>query len=143
MKLWICHSPAFKFNGSARWCAKIKGDMILTGTVSVLVSKYCPTLQSVLSRSSCLLRPRQGTADFSRSPQVRRPARVFFSSQPGGSACLTPSRISHNLPGVATRTSTPRSSIRPCFCVDIPPTIAAMLTGGGARGIDSPFSFPL
>lgn len=52
--------------------------------------------------------------------------------------CLTPSRISHNLPGVATRTSTPRSNIRACFCADIPPTIAATLTGGGARG---PFSF--
>lgn len=39
--------------------------------------------------------------------------------------------MSHSRPGVATSTSTPRERIRRCFCADIPPTIAATLTGGG------------
>ena len=55
-----------------------KGDMIHTGIVSVLISKYGLTLQSVLSRSSCLLHLRQGTEDFSRLLQVRHPVRTFF-----------------------------------------------------------------
>lgn len=57
---------------------------------------------------------------------------------------LTSSRMSHSRPGVATSTSTPRSRIRLCFCVDIPPTIAATLTRGGVAGFTgSALSFPL
>jgi hypothetical protein len=52
--------------------------MIHTGIVSVLISRYCLTLQSVLFRPSCLLHLRQGTEDFSRPLQVRHPARAFF-----------------------------------------------------------------
>jgi hypothetical protein len=55
-----------------------RGDMIHTGIVSVLISRYCPTLRSVLSRPSCLLHLRQGTEDFSRPLQVRHPARAIF-----------------------------------------------------------------
>ena len=78
MKLWICHCPALKVRGSARWCAKQRGDIIHTGTVSVSISVYYPIRRSALSQPSCLLRPRQGTANFSRFLPGRRPARVFF-----------------------------------------------------------------
>ena len=90
MKLWVCHCPTSKFRGSARWCIKQRGDTIRTGTVSVLISVYCPIPRSARSRPSCLLRPRQGTANFSRSLQGRRPARVFFQ--------LTTMRFSFVLP---------------------------------------------
>jgi hypothetical protein len=55
------------------------------------------------------------------------------------------SRMSQSRPGVATSTSTPRSSIRRCFCADIPPTTAAMLTRGGALFdlVSCCFSLPL
>ena len=53
------------------------GDTRHTGTFYVSTLRYCPTLQSVPSRSSCLLHPRQGTAGSSRSPPVRRPSRIF------------------------------------------------------------------
>ena len=42
--------------------------------------------------------------------------------------------MSQSRPGVATSTSTPRDSIRFCFWGDIPPTMAATLTRGGALG---------
>lgn len=42
--------------------------------------------------------------------------------------------MSQSRPGVATRTSTPRDSIRFCLWGDIPPTIAATLTRGGGLG---------
>lgn len=135
--------PGFQFNGLAGRRITT-GDMDLTETVSESILGYYPTLQSVLFRSSCPLHLRQGTADPLRFLQVRRPtSRVHVSIQLEDSIRLTPSRISHNLPGVATRTSTPRASIRPCFCADIPPTIAATLTGGGALGVASPFASSL
>jgi hypothetical protein len=68
------------------------------------------------------------------------------------SSTLTSSIRSHRRPGVATRTSTPRSNILRCFCADIPPTIAATLTGGGPFDPPTfapvffsafPFPFPL
>jgi hypothetical protein len=46
----------------------------------------------------------------------------------------TSSMMSQSRPGVATRTSAPRSSILRCFCEDMPPTTAAMLTSGGFLG---------
>jgi len=105
--------PGFQFNGLAGRRITT-GDMDLTETVSESILGYYPTLQSVLFRSSCPLHLRQGTADPLRFLQVRRPtSRVHVSIQLEDSIRLTPSRISHNLPGVATRTSTPRASIRP------------------------------
>ena len=61
---------------------------------------------------------------------------------------FTSCRMSHSRPGVATRTSTPRSNILLCFCADMPPTMAATLTGGGPLGFDEEvsgtcFPFPL
>jgi hypothetical protein len=51
----------------------------------------------------------------------------------GTKTVRTSSIMSHRRPGVATSTSTPRSKMRRCFCADMPPTIAATLTNGGAR----------
>jgi hypothetical protein len=101
-------------------------------------SAKCP-ISTILSASSKTRNRRFFTSSASSSSC----SGLFSVYNQEDRLCLTPSRTSHNLPGVATRTSTPRSSIRRCFCVDIPPTIAATLTGGGARGTDGPFSFPL
>ena len=114
-----------------------------TRIASVLVARCCPTGQSDPLRSSCLLRLTPGTGGSSHPPQVRRPSHAHLACNPGTRWWLASSRISHNRPGVATRTSTPRSSTRLCFCVDIPPTIAATLTSGGERGTDGPPSLPL
>lgn len=56
---------------------------------------------------------------------------------------LTSWIISHRRPGVATSMSRPRSKIRRCFCADIPPTMAAILTNGGVLLIWlGPSTFP-
>lgn len=111
-----------------------KRSTILTSIGARLGEGCYPFLRSALLRSYGLLRLGQ---------EILIAVSVWTASRPighdrdqrtnGNTMESTSSRISHNLPGVATTISAPRSKIRRCFCTDMPPTIAATLTRGVRR----------
>ena len=89
-------------------------------------SAKCPT-SIILSASS---RTKNFKFLISHANQSFYKTRIEYTQNGILGRGLTSSTTSHSRPGVATRTSTPRASIRRCFCEDIPPTRAATLTRG-------------
>ena len=106
------------------------GPTFLPGALNAI---YSPIRRNGLLQSFGLLHRGQETSDHEYLALVHHPCpEVRHKMKPKSRTVLhTSSKMSQSRPGVATRTSTPRSMMRRCFCADIPPTMAATLTWGG------------